>query len=396
MNLKISKFLNANKSFFIMALSSSLYFSATFLAKKTMSENDFYYWNVLLTISAISYSFCFFGSEQLFLRCGELKGGRYHIPNNILKIMFFCFLLYFGIFSVLTNMVLFRVDDYLLTTLVALLSANSVFVYNLLRITKLFTASQLINNFWKIALFFAVLVAGGSNVKELLYITLLLCTLISGVVLIRVIPKLKVTHDATSNIQSLFLSFALSLLVLVLLNNFDRFFIEKLFMKEQFSSYVYLLSLLIMPFSIISSYIGFKEVSALKTRYVQTEFNKKVLFVALGLSVFFSVWFIILLMLSDYLELAMELSYFVPCLTIVVVKSVYSLYSSIFGLKGSAKQIQISNLVTIVAVAISVAFTYFFINEQPSLILYTVAAVWLSRVFVFAFFVRHQPDYQLA
>ena len=58
MRATVSALLSANKSFLIMALSSLLYFAATFLAKKTMTEDDFYYWNVLLTVSAISYSFC--------------------------------------------------------------------------------------------------------------------------------------------------------------------------------------------------------------------------------------------------------------------------------------------------------------------------------------------------
>ncbi|MGS0534538.1 hypothetical protein [Pseudoalteromonas sp. SaAl2] len=396
MKQKISKFITANKSFFIMALSSLLYFMATFLAKKTMNEGDFYYWNVLLTISAISYSFCFFGSEQLFLRCGEVKGTQYQIPKSILKVMFVSFLLYLIGFSLLTNIMLFRVGDYLLTALVALLSASSVFAYNLLRITKCFTASQFINNFWKIALFFAVLIANGSNVKESLYIALALCSFITVGVLIKLFSHLKITSETPTNLTSLFFSFSMSLLVLVLLNNFDRVFVEKLFEKEQFSSYVYLLSLLIMPFSIISSYIGFKEVAALKTCYIKTEFNKKVLLVTSGLLIAFSVWFVALLVFSSYLELTIELSYFLPCLIIVIVKSVYSLYSALFGLKGTAKQIQVSNLVTILAVVISLVFSCFIINEQPSLILYTVAVVWFSRLLTFIFFVRHQSNYQLA
>ncbi|EWH08498.1 polysaccharide biosynthesis protein [Catenovulum agarivorans DS-2] len=395
MSLLQSAFFRANTSFFVMALSSLLYFMATFLAKKTMIEEDFYYWNVLLTISAISYSFCFLGSEQLFLRFGMVHGKDYHVPKTIIKAMGWSFVLYLFGFSILTNTVLFRVNDYYLTALVGILSASSVFVYNFLRVTKLFTASQIVNNFWKIALFVAVLVAAGSNVKEILYITLTLCTFVGLWSLSVVFRKLKITDKYTGNTKSLFLSFAFSLLVLVLLNNFDRVLIEKVFSKEEFSDYIYLLSLLIMPFSIISSYIGFKEVAELKKRYVKSQFNKKVLLVGVTLSIVFTVWFLTLVCLREYLELPIKFSYFIPCITIVIVKSIYALYSSLFGLKGTARQIQISNLITVISVVFSIVVSYPLIIGQPTLVLYSVAAVWLTRIFVYAYFVRHQPEYQL-
>ncbi|WP_193038989.1 hypothetical protein [Pseudoalteromonas nigrifaciens] len=393
MRVTVSALLSANKSFLIMALSSLLYFAATFLAKKTMTEDDFYYWNVLLTVSAISYSFCFFGSEQLFLRCGQLRSGQYYVPANIIKIMIVSFSVYLVLFSLLTNMVLFRVNDFRLTILVGLLSASCVFVYNLLRITKLFTASQLINNFWKAALFLAVLIANGSNVREILYATLLLCLLVAVIVLIKTLPKINFTEDSTDNLMPLFIGFALSLFVLVLMNNFDRFFIETYFTKEEFSNYVYLLSLLIMPFSIVSSYIGFKEVAMLKTCYIKSEFHKKVILIGGGLAFIFTLWFAAVSILSGYLELDIQMSYFFPCIAIVVIKSIYSLYSAIFGLKATAQQIQVSNIISVVVVLLGASCSYLLIKE-PFLILYVVAAVWLIRVLLFGFLIRHLADYQ--
>lgn len=390
----ISELFSANKSFLIMALSSLLYFSATFLAKKTMTDDDFYYWSVLLTISGISYSFCFFGSEQLFLRYGQLRSGQYYVPTHIIKIMIFSFLVYLVLFSLLTNMVLFRINDFWLTILVGLLSASCVFVYNLLRITKLFTASQLINNFWKTALFFAVLIADGSNVREILFSTLLICFLVAAIFLIKTLPKISFTKGKTDNLSSLFIGFALSLFVLVLMNNFDRFFIEIFFSKENFSNYVYLFSLLVMPFSIISSYIGFKEVAMLKTRYIRTEFHKKVIQIGCGLAVIFTLWFAVVKIFSVHLELNIKMSYFFPCIAIVVIKSIYSLYSSLFGLKATGKQIQASNIISIIAVLLCVGCAYLFINE-PFLILYLVAAVWFIRVLLFGFLIRNLADYQI-
>lgn len=384
--------LKNNVSLFIMALSSLLYFLATFLAKKSMQPEDFYYWNVLLTSMGISYTLCFFGSEQLFLRYGRFEEGKYVIPSMVAKLMITSLLIYLFTFTTLAHAFLFRVDDALLFVLVAVLSGLSVFTYNCLRILKLFSLSQVVNNSWKVILFFAVLISNGTNIKLFLQLSMVVSIAYSVYWLIKLMPKLKLDSSCPPDWKSLLLGFSLSLLTLMLLNNFDRFTVEQFLSKNDFSNYVYFLSLTIMPFSIISSYIGFKEVAYLKTKYDKVEFRKKAVFISLLSSFSFTVWFAVLYFFKDFIEISISTELFLPCLIIVVVKCLYSLYSSLFGLKGSALQIQTSNLVSIISVAFA-ALALTVIEVSFLNVLRLVVAVWFVRISLYVYYTQKVKNY---
>ena len=97
----------------LMAMLSALYFFAMILARKTLSPEDLYFWNVLVTLMSIGFTFCFLGSEQLFLRFSMVdEQRRVFINQNTLKIMIGSSLVFTTVITYLAETYFFQLGNF--------------------------------------------------------------------------------------------------------------------------------------------------------------------------------------------------------------------------------------------------------------------------------------------
>ncbi|TKG10168.1 hypothetical protein [Vibrio sp. F13] len=389
------KIIKANLSLIAMFVFSGCFFLSSILAKKVLSDESFYQYNLMTTIFSMSFTFCFLGSEQLFLRFGKALEGRYQVSFDTIKLMLMSNIVFVLLCYFFLKGLFFEDSNDLYFLLIPFYTAFFVFTYNILRVQQCFLLSQIANNVWKISLLLSVFLSVWEDFYIMSNILLALTALLVMVFLYEKRHLLVVSsHKQPKDWKHLFLGFSISLFVLLLINNVDRLIIEKYLLQNDFSSYVYLVTLLIMPFSILSSYFGFKEVAFLKLKYNKELFHKKLVKISLASFVLYSVWFVLLFMLKDILEVPVEKVFFIPCLIIVVCKSAYSLVSSLFGLKGSYKQILVTNLLTILVVfsvfgfLLSVGVNYLYL-------LYSLSFIWAFRFLIYYLQTRKVREYEI-
>lgn len=387
------RYLKGHFSFVLLALFSASYFAAMVAAKKVLEPEDFYLWNVYITLIAASFSFCFIGSEQLLLRFSKVADEGVVVNANTLLVMGGSLFLYSSVVALVMEEVFLNVRFSYFHVLVAFIVGVFVFVYNYLRLVRRFVLSQLSANGWKVILLLAVLLWDGGSV-ELLVVGSLGVACISSIIALAFLRRLLIVRRESqpADWKQLYVGFGVSLFVMMLMGNVDRFLMGRYTSPEEFSSYVYLVSMLVMPFSILSNYFGFREVSALKARYSKSLMRSKLIKIGGASAIFFGLWFAALMLFSDYLEIELYIYYFIPALFIVVLRNVYALLSALFGLHGTPRQIQLANGITLFSVAAMVMMIVL-IGPGVTAVLWLIAGFWLLRFVLYWYFTAVIPDY---
>lgn len=389
----LKKTMTQHGSFLALGVMSFAFFAASVVAKKTMSGDDFYYWNALITVLTVSFSFCFFGSEQILLRFARIEKAKVIVQRKVVYLMIGSLLFFSTAFPLIAEgsfLKLGSLKDYSLCTVSVGLF---VFVYNYFRLLKSFVQAQVALNGWKLLVFCAVLLSSGVGVRAYLAGAMFLAVAITiGIYFLRREDCVLSSEELPNDWVSLFLSYAFSLALLVLLNNVDRFLFGYAGDNYVFSSYVYLVSLLLMPFSIVSNYFGFREAAFLKRSYKRSRFKVKAVRIFVASCLLFFSWFLFLYLLRDSFEIDISFSYLFPGVLIVSCRNAYSLYSALFGLHGSPKQIQIGNLMTLTVVVFS-AWVVFYFGVNTLSVLIMLSVFWISRLSIYVWFTRKVEDY---
>ncbi|WP_394157430.1 hypothetical protein [Vibrio campbellii] len=377
----------------IMAIFSICYFSSSFFAKKQLDDHDFYTWNMFITLMSMSFSFCFLGSEQLFTRFIIGDKDKYFIQRDTIITLMISNVIYFLFLIIIVDKVWFKTSNISLYFLVSISSAIFVIIYNSFRVSKLFVRSQLANGFWKIIILIFLLIPVNISFEYKLYLALLVSLFMS--ISIFYYSKLEIcliNQKQPKDWKKIFFGFFLSLFVMMILNNIDRVLVEKVISSKYFSEYVYMLSLTVLPFSLISSYVGFKELAYLKNKYNKAIYMRRMINTGVLVIFLYSVWFSLVMFFSGLLEVSLTYSYFFPTLFLVLVKCIYSYYSALFGLNASGEQMIKSNIFTM-AFLIIMFFIVINFGDSIEFILYGVTMSWFSRCIVISIYMRGIDDY---
>jgi O-antigen/teichoic acid export membrane protein len=253
-----------------MLASGSIFFSNIFL-KQYLSLNQYYEYSLCLTIFALLTSFGAMGFEQVFLRLSVINKKRISFDW---KIVFFLV-----ISSILTSVLSATYLNKNLESSFFLLFSLSLgiviimLLYNTFRITSYFLISQLISNSWKLIVFlFTIAIVLGRDIFSFFLesITSIIWMLIIFSILIsRNLIEIKLDSNYSFRYIFLFgLIFFISLFTLSFLGQGDRILIDSYFNKADFNNYFYLSSIFLFPFSLLQSYVGFKELVKFKSKPV--------------------------------------------------------------------------------------------------------------------------------
>jgi hypothetical protein len=372
-----------------MLASGSIFFSNIFL-KQYLSLNQYYEYSLCLTIFALLTSFGAMGFEQVFLRLSVINKKRISFDW---KIVFFLV-----ISSILTSVLSATYLNKNLESSFFLLFSLSLgiviimLLYNTFRITSFFLISQLISNSWKLIVFlFTIAIVLGrdifsfflESITSIIWILIIFSILIS-----RNLIEIKLDSNYSFRYIFLFgLIFFISLFTLSFLGQGDRILIDSYFNKADFNNYFYLSSIFLFPFSLLQSYVGFKELVKFKSKPVNLKKSvNKLIIYSLILSVVLlgSSFFLGKLNLLE-VNFNKDFILILALLAIGNIKMPYSLYSSIIGVRSTLAQIKFMNFYFII-ISLFVLFgtRYFFWSVDVIPVLFVL--LWAIRLFLWKFY----------
>lgn len=379
-----------HSSLLVMVLASgSIFFSNIFL-KQYLSLNQYYEYSLCLTIFALLTSFGAMGFEQVFLRLSVINKKRISFDW---KIVFFLV-----ISSILTSVLSATYLNKNLESSFFLLFSLSLgiviimLLYNTFRITSYFLISQLISNSWKLIVFlFTIAIVLGRDIFSFFLesITSIIWMLIIFSILIsRNLIEIKLDSNYSFRYIFLFgLIFFISLFTLSFLGQGDRILIDSYFNKADFNNYFYLSSIFLFPFSLLQSYVGFKELVKFKSKPVNLKKSvNKLIIYSLILSVVLlgSSFFLGKLNLLE-VNFNKDFILILALLAIGNIKMPYSLYSSIIGVRSTLAQIKSMNFYFII-ISLFVLFgtRCFFWSVDVIPVLFVL--LWAIRLFLWKFY----------
>ncbi|TOE18448.1 hypothetical protein CGJ47_24200, partial [Vibrio parahaemolyticus] len=76
--------LKRHSSLIIMGVYSLVFFLSSVLGKKLLDENEFYVFNVSIVLFSMAFTYCYLGTEQLFVRFSSIIKDRTHISINVI------------------------------------------------------------------------------------------------------------------------------------------------------------------------------------------------------------------------------------------------------------------------------------------------------------------------
>lgn len=388
--MSVLKSIKQNSSFLILGFGAISLFLSNFLAKIYLSEVDFIYWVYFISISNILFSFSLFGQEQLILRfCKNIKGNIY-LDYNVIVINLVSML----VFSCLAYKYqgYFFEHDYGYSILVLSILASFIQVfYQIYRSQKFFLLSQAIYNLWKIMLllFLFFIIMWGGSVEFVFYLSLVVSVVFAFVFLYQHRNKLFFIKGSNKIEYTLCFSFFIALGSVTFVNYIERFLVEGEITSYEYSQYIYALTIVVSPFNIIASYLGFKEAVKYKESFSLSNLNKDIVKMFFIIVPVLLLWYFSLVFFKDLLNIEVDNSILYGLVFICFFRTIYSLFSSCMSVVLSGKNILILNLIFIVFCCLTYSFTIN-VDLTIQMSLWLINILWLLRCSLIYFFVVRQ------
>ena len=381
--------LRKHLSLLVLGITSISFFLTNIILKDYLSLDDYGLYSLFITYISLISSFGLLGFEQVILRNSTILSNKIIISSYlklpiILSIILVAFLASY-IFLINYNI---SVDYFWLivfTTLVILVKL----IFNLFRLLSSFVLSQISLNLWKFLLFTSVLVLISSNdivILDEIYLIIIFSLLITIFMFFLLFKRVK--FSLSIKIDKLFSQasfFLLSLITISFINFGDRFFIESRFGLDDLGNYFYFLTLFLFPFSLLQSYVGFKEIVSFKLSYSHTLLLNKLKALILY-SIIFALLLFLFFFLIDYLEyysikFLENIDMIVLLIIFGIIKMIYALLSSAMGAVCSNKMLLKSNLYSILSIFIFIPLFYYYALTINITIMFLIV-LWLIRCLI--------------
>jgi hypothetical protein len=373
--------IRADVSLFLLGAGAASVFLANIVAKNVFTEVQFVDWAYLTSLVAFFFSFSLLGSEQLIIRLARNDQERLEIPRSAARLLIISFLAFLLVYAFVLDGRLF---EYRLgvTAVPILLSVGVIqLVYQVERARGHLFGSQFVVNSWKLALLPLVFVAAWlvpTRRAELAIGGALLVGLIaSGAILRSAWMRLDV-RAIKSDAHRVFVPFMLSLGTMALLGILDRSVLEKVHDPAKFAGYVYMTTLLVTPFNIFSSYVGFREAVRYRRAYSSTSVRADTLRITVITTGLVIVWFVLCFLTRRLTHLPLDYGLWVVMGLISVVRCGYGVLSAAMGVRGSAGAMYTANALTVGAIAFY-AIVAVGLGVSVTMIAVGYLAVWVVR-----------------
>ena len=382
----IIKLARSHSSLFVMIFASGSIFFSNILLKQFLSSNQYFEYSLSITIFSLLTSFGALGFEQVFLRLSVINDKEISFDWKILILTIISSISASSVSAFYLNGNLN--STYPLLFFLSLGIITLMLLYNTFRIVSYFLVSQLISNSWKfILLFFTLAIFMGYNIFSsfLICITVIVwMIIICSIFISKRFIKINLNSEYSFRYVFLFgLIFFISLLSISFLSLGDRLIIESYFNKGDFNNYFYLGSIYLFPFSLLQSYVGFKELVKFKTIKVNLKNSVNRLMI-------YSFLLTLLLLIASFfltelgfleINFKKDIVLILALITIGNIKMPYSLYSSIIGVRSSFTEIKFMNFYFI-GISILIIFTIKFFYWNIKIIPILFAFLWIVRLII--------------
>ena len=382
-------FINKHFSLLVLVLASGAFFLTNIILKEHLSSENYGLYSIFITYISLLSSFGMLGLEQVIMRNSKILSDKVIISKNLLIpiILSILFVSILGSYLFINN---YNISaTYIFLSIFTLLVILTKLISNLFRLLSMFTFSQIALNLWKLALFLVLLILifrGESiNIKDInsIIFLLLVVTMFMAFFIIR---RVKFSH--TISIESFFSQaflFLLSLGTISLINYGDRFFIESRFGLDELGSYFFFINLFLFPFTLLQSYVGFKELISFKLLYNHSLLVKK-LNQILRYSILFAIFLFVFAFLIDFfgfykIDLLKNLQMIVLFLMLGIIKVIYSIFSSAMGAICDNKMLYKTNMYSIISILLLIPVIYYYATTITITIMFLIV-LWIIRCII--------------
>lgn len=382
-------FINKHFSLLVLVLASGSFFLTNIILKEHLSSENYGLYSIFITYISLLSSFGMLGLEQVIMRNSKILSDKVIISKNLLIpiILSILFVSILGSYLFINN---YNISaTYIFLSIITLLVILTKLISNLFRLLSMFTFSQIALNLWKLALFLVLLILifrGESiNIKDINSIIFLLLVVTMFMVFF-IIRRVKFSH--TISIESFFSQaflFLLSLVTISLINYGDRFFIESRFGLDELGSYFFFINLFLFPFTLLQSYVGFKEIISFKLLYNHSLLVKK-LNQILRYSILFAIFLFVFAFLIDFfgfykIDLLKNLQMIVLFLMLGIIKVIYSIFSSAMGAICDNKMLYKTNMYSIISILLLIPVIYYYATTITITIMFLIV-LWIIRCII--------------
>lgn len=382
-------FINKHFSLLVLVLASGAFFLTNIILKEHLSSENYGLYSIFITYISLLSSFGMLGLEQVIMRNSKILSDKVIISKNLLIpiILSILFVSILGSYLFINN---YNISaTYIFLSIITLLVILTKLISNLFRLLSMFTFSQIALNLWKLALFLVLLILifrGESiNIKDINSIIFLLLVVTMFMVFF-IIRRVKFSH--TISIESFFSQaflFLLSLVTISLINYGDRFFIESRFGLDELGSYFFFINLFLFPFTLLQSYVGFKELISFKLLYNHSLLVKK-LNQILRYSILFAIFLFVVAFLIDFfgfykIDLLKNLQMIVLFLILGIIKVIYSIFSSAMGAICDNKMLYKTNMYSIISILLLIPVIYYYSTTITITIMFLIV-LWIIRCII--------------
>ena len=387
-------------SLFVIGMGSLSMLGANIFLEKVLSATEYGEYSIFVTYISTIYIFGYLGLEQVILRLSSREENKVINLNSSLLIA----LILVGIsFCSLSSYIYiaYLSDNSFGGIKIFVISLSIVFtmlVFNFYWVISRFSKAQIITNLWKFALVIMAIICYLLLIKNLLELLdwFFYFAIAQIVALIFVCFRMPFKMDLKTNFRSIsefWFHFFIATALLTLILFFDRYFIKEKFGLVVFGQYFYLVSIFLLPFGLLQSYIGFKNLIVFKTNFSWNLFTsesiKHIIFAViagiflLGITYFLTVLNILNI---DFLEHFFLIILF---LFLGIIRVLFGIAAAAVGAQVSVIQFRKINLYSILLMT-SIILVAFYLVVTIEHVIIVMILLWLSRTILYLLSIRTQ------
>lgn len=339
---------------------------------------------MFLTFIGIVSSFGLIGFDQIFLRLSKVELKQVSLKSDVL---IFLGLAAFTVPLLLAYYFHTKASDLsMYQFIITGIGINIIILtYNLFRLSKQFSTSQIFKNGFKISvLIFLVIFILIFNFDISIYTLINFLTLsvllfaLSGMWFL--FKNLNISYARTENLFHFFLSYCINLAIITSLSFGERLIILENISENDFGKYFYYATIFLFPLTLIQQYVGFKELVGFKLFVDQTLVKKIQKMILLGLLLIAVIVLVAKIDNGFFLQVDFVNDFWLIVVLAILglVKLVYGLFSALLGAVGNTKDIYLVNIFTVILMLICISYL-FLINLNLITVTISLILIFLLR-----------------
>jgi len=381
-----------HSSLLVIGLGAGIIFLSNILFEKILSPNDYGDYAILITYIGTIYNMGYIGLDQVFLRLSTHKNHQITINRTLLSLIICTGVtVSVGASFYFTYEVLnFSVTFYKILIISVGIIA-SMFVYNLYRIQWKFLLAQVMSNIWKFGLailaIFFLLLKHDSLDTLINSITIICATALIIYFIVFYKTKFEIEDNQDKSlIFKFWLSFAISIVAIISLTYFDRYYIKETFGPAVFGKYFYLANIFLFPFHLLQNYTGFKKLVYFKDHFSWAELKKQIATICIQ-AILLGVVVLITAIVFDWMGLLnINFANSKPLIGLFLIlgmlKVLYTLVESALGAKVSITAFRKVNVISLLTL-ISIFIVAFFFVETVVDVALLMCILWFCVAVIY-------------